>query len=160
MSGWRSFWNEGERKEDPCRRKVLQKVPELTVHERMSQDEKARGTKEKKKAQGWSTEDMKDKPSSSLGEDTGEMIEWRGMNQEEVDQCWKKSTEKLTKRFWTSTKVEDSKREACRGRGSSSEWRRVRRSRKYRTRELGEDCCAILFALFREHNVIRWKKKR
>ena len=34
-----------------------------------------------------STEEMKEKPSSSLEE---EMRTWRGLDQEEMDQCWKK----------------------------------------------------------------------
>ena len=45
---------------------VVQKAPELVVHERMSQGEKVRGTKEKKKVKGWSTEEMKDKANSLL----------------------------------------------------------------------------------------------
>ena len=79
----------------------------------MSQGEKARGTREKKNAKGWSTEDMKDKPRSF------------------------------------------GKRDAYRGRGSPLEWRRVRRSRKYRIRKWGEDCWARIFALFREYNLQR-----
>ena len=47
----------------------------------------------KKKVEGWSTEEMKDKPISSREEDTGEMIEWRSMSQDEMDQCWKKRIE-------------------------------------------------------------------
>ena len=38
---------------------------------------------------GWSTEEMKDKANSLLKEDTEEIIKWRGMSQEEMDQCWK-----------------------------------------------------------------------
>ena len=61
----------------------------------MSQGEKGESAQEeKKKIKGWSTEEMKEKPSSSLEEDIGEMIEWRSMSQEEVDQCWKKLAEK------------------------------------------------------------------
>ena len=52
-------------------------------------------------------------------------------------------------------KVEDSKRGAYRGRGSSLEWRRVRKSRKYRIRKWREDCWARIFALFRENNLQR-----
>ena len=66
---------------------VTQWVPEFIVHERMSQGEKARGTREKKKVKVWSREEMKDMRSSSLEEDTGEMMEWRSMSQEEMDQC-------------------------------------------------------------------------
>ena len=48
-----------------------------------------KGTKEKKTMKGWSTEKMKDKPSSSWEDDTEEMRTWRSLNQEEMDQCWK-----------------------------------------------------------------------
>ena len=39
---------------------VMQKVPELVLHERMSQGGQARDTEEKKKIKGWSTEDMRE----------------------------------------------------------------------------------------------------
>ena len=44
--------------------KVLELVPELVVHERMSQGDKVKCTKEKKNVKGWSTEEMKDKANS------------------------------------------------------------------------------------------------
>ena len=111
---------------------IMQKVPELLVHERMSQSEEVRGTEEKKNVKGWSTEEMKDKPNSLLEEDTEEMRKWRGMNQEEVDQCWKRLVERVEEEVLDKYKVEDSKREACRGRGNPLEWRLVRRGKKYR----------------------------
>ena len=124
--------NEEEWKEVPCKLKSC--VLELVVHERMSQGEDVRGTKEKKKVKGGSTEEMKDKPNSLLEEETGEMVEWRHMSQEETDQCWKKLAEKMDEEVLDKYKVEDSKREAHRGKGSPLEWRRVRRSKKYRPR--------------------------
>ena len=57
---------------------VMQKVRELVVHERLSQAEEVRGTKEKKKVKGWSNEEVKDKPNSLLKEDTEGMRKWRG----------------------------------------------------------------------------------
>ena len=53
------------------------KVPEKIVHERMCQVEGIKGTKEKKKVKGCSTEDMSDNPSSAAVEDTEELIVWR-----------------------------------------------------------------------------------
>ena len=73
---WRRFCNEGGGKS--LQAEVTKKVLELEVHERMSQGEKTRGTKEKKNVKRWSTEEMKDKPSSSMEEDTGEMIQVEG----------------------------------------------------------------------------------
>ena len=81
---------------------------------------------------GCSIEEMKDKANSLLEEDTEEMKTWRGLNQEEMDQCWKKVAERIEKEVLDKYKVEDSRREACRGRGSPLEWRLVRRSKKYR----------------------------
>ena len=95
-------WDEDEKLEETLERRrmegsslqvdVMQKVPELVVHERMSQGEVH---KKKKKVKGWSTDEMKDKPSSSLEEDTGEMNEWRSTSQEEMDQGRKNLTEKI-----------------------------------------------------------------
>ena len=74
---------------------VMQRAPELVVHERMSQGEQVTGTKETKKVKGWSTEDMKDKTNSLLEEEKEEMRTWRGLNQEEMDQCWKSLAERM-----------------------------------------------------------------
>ena len=63
---------------------VTQKVPELAVHEPMSQGKKATVIEEKKKVKGWSTEEIK-KPKRGQEKDTEEMIEWRSMSQEEMD---------------------------------------------------------------------------
>ena len=87
---------------------------------------------EEKKIKGWSTEEMKKKPRDDSEE---EMIEWRSMSQGEMDECWKKLAEKIEEEL-DKCKVEDNKRGAYRGRGSLLEWRRVRRSRKYRRRRL------------------------
>ena len=124
-------WAEGEKLEEILERRrmeggslqaeVMQKVLELVVHERMSQGKEVRGTKEKKKVKGSSTEEMKDKPSSSLEEDTGEMIEWRSMSQEEMDQCWKMLAEKIEEEVLDKYNVEDGKRGSYRGRGFSLE---------------------------------------
>ena len=51
---------------------VMQKVPELVLHEPMSQGEKSKCAKEKKKVKGRSTEEMKSKANSLVEEDTEE----------------------------------------------------------------------------------------
>ena len=55
---------------------------------------------------------MKDKRNSLLEEDTEEMRKWRGMNEEEMDQCWKKVTERTEEEVLDKYKVEDRKRQA------------------------------------------------
>ena len=83
---------------------------------------------------GWSTEEVKSKPSSSLVEDTEEMIGWRTMSQLGVDECWKKIVGKMEEEVLNKYKV-DSKRGACRGRSAPVEWRRVRRSKQFQIRK-------------------------
>ena len=103
----------------------------MVVHERMSQCKKVKSTEEKKKVKGWSTEEMKNKSR----EDKEKVIEWKCMSQEEMDQCWKKVAERMEEEVLDNYKVEDSRRDAYRGRGSVLDWRRVRRSKKkYRIR--------------------------
>ena len=46
---------------------VMQKVPELVVHERMSQGKRVKGLKEKMKVPGWSMDEMKEKPQCWCG---------------------------------------------------------------------------------------------
>ena len=74
---------------------VMQKVPEPLATVRLSQGERVKNPKEKKKVPGWFTEEMKDKANSLLEVDTGEMIKWRGMSQEGMDQCWKNLAGKM-----------------------------------------------------------------
>ena len=66
---------------------AIQKVHELMVHERVCQVIDVKGTKEKKKVKGWSTEEMNNHESSYVVEGTEEMAEWRSINQEEMDRC-------------------------------------------------------------------------
>ena len=85
---------------------------------------KVKGTEEKKKVKGWSTEEVKDKPREDREKDTEEkMIKWRSMSQEEMYECWKGLAEKMEEEVLDKNKMEDSKRGAYRGRGSSLEWR-------------------------------------
>ena len=74
---------------------VMQKVPELVVHKRMSQGEKGKDTKEKEKVPGWSIEEMKERPNIAVEEDTEEMKRWRSLNQSEMELCWKKLAERM-----------------------------------------------------------------
>ena len=65
----------------------------------------------KKKVKGWSTEEMKDKGNSRLEEDTEEEMKTRrGLNQEEMDQCWKKLAGRMEEEVLDKYKGENSKR--------------------------------------------------
>ena len=85
-------WDEEQKLEEILERKrmegsslqleVMRKVPELVVHECMSQDKGVKGFKEKKKVPGWSIEEMKEKPNIAVEEDAEEMRKWRGFKSE------------------------------------------------------------------------------
>ena len=77
-----------------------------------------------------------------------------------MDQCWKNLAERMEEEVLDKYKVEDSKREAYKGRGAPLEWRRVRRSKKYGIRKWREDCWARIFALFREYNLQSLQRKQ
>ena len=62
------------------------------------------------------------------------------MSQDEVDQCWRSLAERMEDEVLDKYKVEDSKKEAFKGRSAQSEWRRVRRSKKNKIRRWEEDC--------------------
>ena len=64
----------------------------------------------KEEGERMSTEEMKNKPRDDREEDTEEMIEWRSVRQEEMDQCWKKLAEKIEEEVLDTNKVNDSKR--------------------------------------------------
>ena len=48
-----------------------------------------------------------------------------------MDLCWKNLVKRMEEEVLDKYKVEESKREAFRGRGAPSEWRRVRKNKKY-----------------------------
>ena len=52
-----------------------------------------------------------------------------------MDLYWMKLAEKMEEEVLDKYKVEESKREACRGRGDPLNWRRVRKNKKYRKRK-------------------------
>ena len=76
-----------------------------------------------------------------MEEDTEEMK----MEKSEMDQCWRILAERMEEEVLDKYKVEESKREAFRGRGPSLEWRRVRKNKEYRKRLWEEDCWARNF---------------
>ena len=100
----------------------------------MSQGEKVKCTKVKKKVKGWSTEEMKDKQSFEI--DTEEMIKLKkyesGRGGSMLEECL---AERMEEKVLDKYNVENSKREAFKGRGAPLEWRRVRRSKKDKIRK-------------------------
>ena len=126
----------------------------------MSLGEKVKNSKEKKKGPGWSIEEMKERPDLVVEENTDEMNRWRSLNQSEIGLCWKRLAERMEEEVLDKYKVEESKKGAFNGRGNPLEWKRVRRSKKYRIRKWGEDCWARLFPLLREYNLQRLQSKQ
>ena len=86
---WKRCWNEEGWKETPCRRKSRKRyLSWWFMNTCLKGKNEVYKRKESERMAYWRDE------SSSLEEDTGEMIEWRSMSQEEMDQCWKKLAEK------------------------------------------------------------------
>ena len=74
----------GECKGSSLKLDVIQKVPELVVNERMSQGERVKNPKVKKKVKGWSIGEMKERPNIAVEGRYGrdEMMEKRTQKQE------------------------------------------------------------------------------
>ena len=100
---------------------VMQKVP--VVNKRMSQGEKGKDTKEKKKVPGWSTEEMKEQSNIAVEEHTEDMHRWTSPNQSEMGPCWKTLAERKEEEVLDKYKVENSERGAFKGGGNPLEWR-------------------------------------
>ena len=96
----------------------IRKAPELVVHEHMSQGEGVRGPKENKRVPGWSAEETNDKPNTDTVEDAEETEKWRGLSQSEMDLRWNNLAGRMEEEVLDKYKVEESKREALRGRGA------------------------------------------
>ena len=69
---------------------VMQKMPELLVHEHMSQGKGVKRRKrEKESTRIVSSIDKRKNQIVGMVEDTEEIKKWRGLSQCEIDQCWK-----------------------------------------------------------------------
>ena len=91
--------------------------------------------KEKKKVSGWSMEEVKEKLSIAVEEDTEEGKKWRGLSQSEIHQSWKNWAERDEEEVLDKYKVEEGNKEAFRGGGAPLEWRNVSQSKRYRIRK-------------------------
>ena len=152
MKSWKRFWNEEKRKECPCKQKSCRRCLNWKYLSGFLNVKKVRGTEEKKKVKGWSTEEMKDKSREDREKDTEEMVKWRSISQEEMEQCWKRLSEKMEEEVLDTYKVGGQQ-----ARCFFFDWRRVREGRKYNIRKWREDCWAKIFALFKEYNLRRLK---
>ena len=97
---------------------------------------------------------------SVVKEGAEEVKKWRGLSQSEKDQRWKNLAERMEEEVLNKYKVEESNKEAFKGRSAPLEWRRARINKKYRIRKWREDCWAIIFSLFREYNLQRLQSKQ
>ena len=79
---------------------------------------------------------MDEKAHHQVFKDTEEMVQWRSINQQEVDNMWKKLSEKIAEEVLGKYKVEVSKRGAYKGRGQPSEWRMEKRVQKIPTSKM------------------------
>ena len=106
-------------KEAPWKLVAMQKVPEVVVNERVSQGKsvKKKPQKIRRKYQDGPLKKCRKGQTSLWREDTEEMKKWRDLNQSEIDTCWKKLAERMEEEVLDKYKVEESKREAFRGRG-------------------------------------------
>ena len=52
---------------------------------------------------GWSTEKVEEKGSKQEFQDTDDMVQWRSINQEDIDNVWQTLSGKLRKKCWRST---------------------------------------------------------
>ena len=82
----------------------VRKAPELLASHMLTKEKGPKKEKKKSKVVGWSTEKVEAKESKHEFKDTEEMVQWRNINQEEIDNMWKKLSEKIRYKCWKSTK--------------------------------------------------------
>ena len=71
-----------------------QRTPELLVSKVFTKEKEQKKEKKTSKLVGWSTEKTEEKESKQEFEDAEDMVQWRTINQEEIDSVWKKLSEK------------------------------------------------------------------
>ena len=80
------------------------------------------------------------------------MVQWRSINQEGMDNVWKVLCGKMADEVLEKYNVEENKKGACKGRGKPLKWRIVQRVKKYQPRKVGEDCWARIYSRLREYS--------
>ena len=73
----------------------VQGVPELLVSQSLTKEKELRKNERIGNVVGWSTEKMEEERNNQLVKDTEEMVSWRSINQEEIDEVWKKLAVKI-----------------------------------------------------------------
>ena len=76
------------------------------------------------------------------------MRKWRVLSQSETDLCWKNFVERVEEEVLHKCKVEDSKREAFRGRGALLGMEEGAQKQETQNEKVWIDCWAMIFSLF------------
>ena len=66
----------------------VQRVPEPVVSQVFTKEKEVKKKESKGGVAGWSTEKMEQKAHNQLERDTEEMVSWRSINREEIDDIW------------------------------------------------------------------------
>ena len=112
--------------------------------------------KEKKKVGGWSTKLMEEITGKREFEETEEMVQWRSINQGEVENLWKELREKW--REEVLEKFDGARKNAYKLRGETLEWRIVQREKGYQPRKCCEDCWATVYSWLMDYSLSRSKR--
>ena len=89
--------------------------------------ERGKGVEGKEEGGGLVQKMLEEVTSRREFEDTEEMVQWRSINQEEVDNLWNEMSEKMEEEVEEKHRVEKAKKGAYKGRGEPLEWRIVTR---------------------------------
>ena len=131
-----------------------QKEPELRVSPVFTKEKEQQKEKKKSKLVGWSPENMEEKQRKlDLGH-LEEMVQWRSVDQEGMNQMWK-TLSKMKEEVLVKYKVEVSNRGAYKGRGEPSEWRIVQRVNKYQPWKWVKTVRRQSTSWFREYDLLR-----
>ena len=133
----------------------MQNVPELMVSQAQMKKNEAKEEKETKKVEGWSTkmlEDVKNKPEF---EDTEEMVQERGIHQEEADNLRKELREKMEEEAVEKYQAEETTPNACEGRGEPTKWQIKNEGTNVSTAEVERGSLGCNFSLFGEYSFQR-----
>ena len=112
----------------------MQKVPELLVSQIATKEKEPKKEKKKSEVVSLVHRKMEEKASTYEFKHTEEKVQWRNINQEEIDSVWMRLSENDEVLEKYTLKV--SKRGAFSRRGDPSVWRMVQRVQKYQPRKL------------------------
>ena len=137
----------------------MKRAPALVVAQANKWTQKEAGAEKKKRTyQLWSTKTLGEVASRQECENTEEVVQWRSIKQEGINDLWKDLCERVERKVLEKFQERRGQERYVQGRGEPRECLFVKKEKETSTSQVGEACWAGNFSWFREEYSLQRKK--